>query len=151
DHWYERHVRDLVAREGIADVLRAERSQVHDACSTDERPDEAYHEVDGMVRGQNAQVAHARPERVKSRQRDALLEIVFVCEHASFRLASGAGGIHNAGWMLSVPWHEARLAFALEILPGVRGGEIFFRRRFGHEHRLNPQVLETGTGHSRTP
>src|SRR5207248_11643242 len=72
---HQAHISNFVARERFADKLRAQRAQMSDAGSACERPKEADHEIDRMIRGKYAQVAHSRPEWIERRERDALLEI----------------------------------------------------------------------------
>src|SRR5262249_40836675 len=60
----QRDIGDLVARERFAHEFRTQRPQVHHGSAANERADESDHEVYRVVRWQDAQVSHTRPERV---------------------------------------------------------------------------------------
>ena len=96
DQRHEAHVGDFVSRERFANIFRPQRSQVHDRGAAGERADKADHKIDRVVRGQNAEVSHARPKRIERGERDALFQIIFVGEHAALRAATSAGGIDDA-------------------------------------------------------
>ena len=51
---------------------------MHDRGAAGERADEADHEIYRVIRGEDAEVAHAGPEGIERGQRDALFEIIFV-------------------------------------------------------------------------
>ena len=63
---------------------------MHYRRAANERAEEANHEIDSVIRRQDAEVAHARRKRIKRGERDALLEIIFVRHHAAFGAAAGA-------------------------------------------------------------
>ena len=48
-------------------IFRAQRAQMHDRGAAGERAEEADHEIDGVIRGQDAEVAHARAKTDRSR------------------------------------------------------------------------------------
>ena len=102
---YERHnghVGDFVARECVANKFGAQRAQMHDGTAAGERHDEAAHEVDGVIRGNDAEIARARPKRKNRGDGHALLEIILVREDAAFGTASCAGGINDAGGIFAL-------------------------------------------------
>ena len=119
------HVSDPIAHECIAHKLRAQRAQMHDAGPANERPDEAHHEIDGVIGRQNAQISNSRPKRIPGSQRLALFEIIFVRENATLRAAAGARGIDDAGGVFTLACDtNVGLALAPEIFPAERAGEI---------------------------
>src|SRR5271166_4350549 len=66
-------------------IMRLRISRFHPGNSSNfahKRPDEPDHEINGVVGGQNAQITHARPEGIQGRQRHALLQVIFMGEHA---------------------------------------------------------------------
>src|SRR5208282_5472317 len=109
----------LVAYKSVAHELRPQRAQVHHASSAHKWADEANHKINRMVRRQNAQVTHPRPERIPGRERLALLQIVLMREHASFGTPARARGINDASHVLPLPRNKLRVAFAAKILPPV--------------------------------
>ena len=62
DQRNEAHVGDLVLREGFANILGPQCSQVDNGGATSERPEEANHEIDGVIGGQDTEITHARPK-----------------------------------------------------------------------------------------
>src|SRR5271157_586798 len=88
--WNEADVSDLVFRKRLAHKLRPQRPQMHYGRPANERPEETNHEVDGVIRRQDAEVAHAWRKRIKGGESDALLEIILVRHHAAFGTAAGA-------------------------------------------------------------
>ena len=85
--------------------------------TANKRTDESHHKIDRVIGGKNAQVAHSRPERVPGGQGDALLQVVFVREHAPFWPPTGAGGIHNASGILLLTIDEFGITLAPEFFP----------------------------------
>ena len=143
-HGHQAHIGDFVADEGVAHELRPQRAQMHHARAADERPDKADHEIDGVIRGQNTQVAHARPEGIQRDQRLALLQIIFMGEHASLGTPAGPGRIDDAGHVLRCARHKYRLTFAAKFLPAKRAREVRSRRRFRHQNGLHVYSLNSG-------
>ncbi len=90
-----------------------------------------------MVRRQDTKVAHARPERIKRCERDALLQIIFVRHHAALRPAARPGGVDNASRVLAIARDEHGLARAAKFFPALRAGEIRVCRCFGDQHGLH--------------
>src|SRR5215813_2647617 len=107
---------------------------MYDRRAAHERADEPDHEIYRMVGWQDAQVAHARPEGVERRERDALFQIVFVRQHAAFRTASGARRIDDAGPVRSFAWNEVRFAFDFRVFPSNRATQVDFLRGAGDDH-----------------
>src|SRR5262249_40185566 len=75
DQRHESDIGDFVSRESFSHELRAERPQMHHRCATNKRSDESDHKIDRMVRGQDTQIPHARPEREESSERGALFQV----------------------------------------------------------------------------
>src|SRR5581483_2903566 len=117
-------ISDFVFRKCFANVFRPERAQMDDAGAADEGPEEAHHEVNGVIRGKNAQITHARPEGINRRERDALFEIVLVRHHAALRPAARAGGIDNWGESAAAARDEKRLGRRTELFPTKRAAEF---------------------------
>src|ERR1700681_384267 len=78
NHGHKRDISNLVTHEGIAHKLWPQRTQVYHTGPAHERADEPNHEINRVVRRQNAEVADPRPEWVPGRERLALLKIVLV-------------------------------------------------------------------------
>ncbi len=100
------------------------------------------HEINRMIRRKNAQVAHARPERIPRRQRPALLEIVLVGKDAAFGTPTGSRGVDDAGDVILLAHHEVGRAFALEILPAKRTRQIRAQRSFRHQNDFGRDLLK---------
>src|SRR5258707_384842 len=109
---------------------------MHYGGSTDEGAEKADHEVDGVIRGQNAEIAHARCEGIDGSERDALLEIVFVGHHAAFGAAAGAGGVDDGGDIAALTSDEGGFAGGAEVFPAVRAGQIGVWRSLCDEDRF---------------
>src|ERR1700730_3910565 len=104
DHGHKRDISNLVAHKGVAHEFRAQGPQVHHARAAYERSYKADHEINRMIRGQNTEVAHARPERIPGCQRLALLEIILMREHASLGTPTRPRRINYAGHILALSW-----------------------------------------------
>ena len=63
---------------------------MHYRRTANEGAEETNHEIDRVIRRQDAEVAHTRRKRIERSERDALLEIIFVRHHAAFGTAAGA-------------------------------------------------------------
>ena len=151
DHRNQRHVSDAVAHKSIAHELRTQGAQMHDAGSADERPDEAHHEIDGVIGGENAQIPHSWPEGIPRGQRAALFQIILVREDATLGTAAGSRGIDDAGDVVFLAHDEIGSAFALEIFPAKGAGQIHAQRGFGHQNDLGSDLLKVGRLHDRPP
>jgi hypothetical protein len=68
---HERYVSDAIPHKSVAHKFRTQSAQMNDARTAYEWSDEAHHEIDRVIGGQDAQIAHARPERIPGGQRDA--------------------------------------------------------------------------------
>src|ERR1700720_3926324 len=110
---------------------------MYDRCSARKRSEKTHHEIDGMVRGQDTEVAHARPERINRCQGDALLQIVLMRHHATLRAAARPGGVDDASRFLAFACDEYRLVFSAKIFPAPRASEISVCRCFRHQHGLH--------------
>src|SRR5580693_7843330 len=97
---------------------------MHHRCPTNERSKETDHEIDGVIRRQNAQVTHARRKRINGCECDALLEVILVRHHAAFGAAAGARRIYDACHIFARALNEDWLAAASELLPALRASEI---------------------------
>src|SRR5437764_3223593 len=93
DHRNKGNVSDAITNKSVADELRPQRTQMHDTGSADKWPNETHHEINGMIRRQDTEVFHSRPKWIPSRQRSALLQIVFMREDAALGAAARPGGI----------------------------------------------------------
>src|SRR5207245_7058757 len=89
DHGHQTHVSDLVPNKRVANELGPQSTKMHYAGSADERSDKADHKIDGVICGQNAQIADSRPEGIPSSQRLALLQVIFMRQYAALWTASG--------------------------------------------------------------
>src|SRR6202522_1999361 len=89
-----------------------------------EGADEAEHEIYCVIRGEDAEVAHAGVECIERRSRDALLEIIIVREAAAFGASAGAGRIDDAAWVVAFARCERWFGCGAKILPAMRTMEI---------------------------
>src|SRR5262245_57837291 len=109
-----------------------------DAGSTSERTEEADHEVDRVVGGKNAEVAHARPKRVQRCEGDALLEIIFVCHHTALRAPAGPRGVDDAGEIFALAGNQYRRGILVsEGFPTLRSRKIGVWRSLGDKNGLH--------------
>src|SRR5882672_12049617 len=92
---------DFVFWEGFADKFGPQSSEMHHRRTADEGPEEADHEVDRMIGGQDAEVAKVGSERIERGERNALFHIIFVSHHAALGAAASAGGIHDRCYVLT--------------------------------------------------
>ena len=150
-HGNQAHVSDLVADESVAHEFRPQGAQMHDTRAANKRPDKADHEIDGMVGGQNAQIANARPEGIQRDQRLALFQIILMSEHASLGTSAGARRIDDAGHILTLARNKYGIALAAKIFPAERSRKFRPRRRFGDQNSLHFVVLELRRLHDRAP
>ncbi len=107
-----------------------------DGSAADERAEEADHEVDRVIGGKDAEIAHAGSKGVDRSERDALLEIIFVGHHAAFGAAAGAGGVDDGGEVTALARNECGFAAAAEFFPAFCFGKIVVWRGFGNEDRF---------------
>ena len=124
---------------------------MHHASSAYERSDEAHHEINGVIRGKNAQIAHARPKGIPGRERAALLQIIFVGEDAALGPPARSRGIDDAGDVVLLPHDEVGSAFALEVFPAKRARQLHAQRGLRHQNDLGRDVVEVGRLHDRPP
>src|SRR5580700_3949863 len=101
---------------------------MHDARSTHEWTNESHHEINCVIRRQNAQIPHAWPEWIPRGQCPALFQIILVREHASLGTATRARRINDAGHVLTLPHHEIRRSFTLEIFPAKSSRQVCTQR-----------------------
>src|SRR5258708_39244045 len=147
----ETHVSDFVFWKSFAHVFGTQRAQMHDRCAASKRPEKSDHEIDGMIRRQNTEVAHARPEWINRGERDALLQIIFVRHHAPLWAAARSGRVHNAGRVLAFARDEHRFARSTKFFPALRAGEIGVCRRFGDQHGSNVGGSSAAGGSAKLP
>src|SRR6266571_3967205 len=83
----ETDISDLVFGKSFAHVFGTQGAQMYDRRAARERSQKTNHEINRMICWQDAEIAHAWPERIKRRERDALLQIIFVRHHATLRAA----------------------------------------------------------------
>src|SRR5215468_8365155 len=69
--WHQAYVGDLIPGKRLAHKFRTQRAQVHHCRTAAKRTKESDHEVDCMIRRQNAEVFDTRPEGIPGRKRDA--------------------------------------------------------------------------------
>src|SRR5882724_11675051 len=105
-----------------------------DARSARERAEETDHEIDGVIRGKNAEVANAWPERIERGECDALFEIIFVRHHATLRTAACTGRVDDASDVFSFARDEHGFGGVSKLFPALRAGEFGVGRSLGHEH-----------------
>ncbi len=96
DQRHHGHVSDLVSRKSFTNKFGPQRSQMNYGAAAGEGHDEAAHEINRMIRGNDAQVVRAGPEREDRRDGHALFEIILVRENATLRAARGPGRIDDA-------------------------------------------------------
>src|SRR4029077_5022219 len=110
--------------------------------SARERPDKSNHEVNRVIRRQNAEVSYAGPKWKERGESHALLEIIFVCQNAAFRPPSCPRGINNASRVFASSLNEARRASSAKILPPFRSVKFSAFRCFRREDHSRPQMVE---------
>src|SRR5260370_12462013 len=109
---------------------------MNDRGPTGERSEKTHHEIDGVIRRQNAEVAHARPEGIEGSERDARLQIVLVRYHAAFGASASPRGVDNAGRIPPAARNENRFPCASKLFPALRAGKNSVCRRLGNKNRL---------------
>jgi len=122
---------------------------MHDRCSANERPEEAHHEVNGVIRRQDAEVTNARRKRIDRSERNALFEVILVRQQAAFGTAAGAGRIDDASHVLACARNEGWFAAPLELFPSLGASEIGARGRFGHQDSLHIRGCGAALGHAQ--
>ena len=115
---------------------------MHHRRAANERAEEAHHEIDRVVRRQDAQVPDARPKGIERGQRDALFEIIFVRDHAALRTAAGPRGIHDARDVPTLARNKLGFARAAEFFPALRTMEVRIGGGFRDEHGAHATSLE---------
>src|SRR5579862_7577424 len=105
--------------------------------------DKAAHEIDGMIRGNDAEITRAGPKRKNRSHRHALLEIILVREDAAFGATSRTGGINDARGIFALPLREHGLARIVEFLPAFCSTEIGTRERFANDYGTGSEALES--------
>jgi hypothetical protein len=157
DHRDERHVGDPVTRERVPDELRSQRSKMDHRGTTQVRSDESHHEVDGVIRGKDAEVAESGTERMQLGERAKLLQVVAVREQAAFGAAAGAGAVHDARDVVAGAGDDGRrVVGAGRVLPphdrrAARGGQLAVRRGLRHEDELGGEIVEAVCAAHRLP
>ena len=137
NQWNETHISDFVFRKSFAHVFGTQSSQMHDRRAAREWPEKTNHEIDGMICRQNAEVAHARPKRIKRCERNALLKIVFVRHHAALGAAARPRGVDNACRVLTFTRDENRFAVSAKFFPALCAGEVGVGWRFRDQNGSN--------------
>ena len=84
------HICDFIFRERLSDKFRTQRPQMDNGPSAGKRHKKAAHEIDRVIRGDNAQVARAGSKRKNRRHGGALLQVIVVSQHAPSGVASRA-------------------------------------------------------------
>jgi hypothetical protein len=104
-----------------------------------------------MIRGQNAQIAHARPEWIPRGQGGALFEIGIVRQHASLGPPARPRRIHDASGVFALPGHELRIALTAKFFPAICAMQIHAGRRLCHQHDLGCQFRKFRRLGNRAP
>ena len=110
-HRNQTHVSDLVTDKRIADQFGPESTQMNDARSANKWPDKSDHEINGVIGGQDAQVADSWRKWIPGNQRFALLQIIFVSKNASLGVPTRPGGVNNACRILALSRHKNSARF----------------------------------------
>src|SRR5947207_179958 len=139
DERNEANVGDFIFGESLANKFGAQGAQVNDAGSTGKWTEKADHEIDGVIRWQNAEIADAGPEWIERSESDTLFEIIFVGHHAAFGAAAGAGGVDDGGEVFAFAGNELRSGAGIGTFfelgfPAVSASEIGVGRSFGNEN-----------------
>src|SRR4051794_24931358 len=116
-----------------------------------EGAEKADHEIDGVIRRKNAQVAKAGLEGIQRSKRHALLEIIFVGHDAAFGAPTSSGGVDDRGGINARPRHEHRGRLGAKILPWQGSGEIGIWRSLSHQHSVQICGFCTSVGGSELP
>src|SRR5260370_40772502 len=119
---------------------------MNDRGPTGERSEKTDHESDGGIRGQYAEVAHARPEGIERSERDALLQIVFVRYHAAFWASASPREVDNAGRIPPAARNENRFPCASKLFPASRATKNSGCRRLGDRNLLDGRRSRTAAG-----
>src|SRR5947207_14111150 len=119
--------------------------------AADKWSDKADHEINRVIRGQNAEVANPRPERIPRGQSLALLQIIFVCQDATLRLAARPRGIHDASGVFTSARDEVGISLATKFFPAISTTELRAGRRFSYQHNSQLVILEFATLCNCTP
>src|SRR5438132_2721820 len=99
-----------------------------DRRAANERPEKSHHEIDRMIRQQNAEVAISGRKGIQRGERDALLEIVVVRHHTALRPAAGAGRVDDRRDIAPCARRKNwLLRLRLRIFPTLRAVEIRLR------------------------
>ena len=118
-HRYDTGIGDFETREGVLQVFRPKGPEVNDGGTTNKGSDEAHHEVDGMVRWQDAEILHCRPERVPRHQRLTLFKVIVMRQHATLGATGGARRIHNTSDVVTLSGNESRFGGVSALLPAT--------------------------------
>src|SRR5690349_17529704 len=113
-----------------------------DGATASEGHDEAAHEVDGMIGGNDAEITRSRPKRKNGSYGHALLEIVFVREDAALGATAGAGRINDAGGIAAPALHKYWLARILKFFPAFCAAEIGMRGRVTYDYGADGESFE---------
>src|SRR2546425_9539628 len=123
---------------------------MHQASAAHERPDEAHHKINGVIRWQNTEVTPSRPEGIPRGQSLALLQVILVREHASLGPPTRARGINDAGGILALPWNKPRIALEAKFFPAVCARKVSAQRRLSDQNQ-GLEILEIRGLHHRVP
>src|SRR5256885_15453580 len=105
-----------------------------DARSAGERAEETDHEIDGVIRGKNAEIADAWPKRIERGECEALFEIILVRHHTALWTAACAGGVDDTGDVFSFARDEHGFGSTSKLFPALCTSEIGVGRSLGHEN-----------------
>src|SRR5580700_8143931 len=119
---------------------------MHDGCSANEGPEEAHHEVNGVIRRQDAEVTNARRKRINGGERNALFEVVLVRHQAAFGTAASAGRIDDRRQVLSCARYEGWFSAPRELFPSRGASELGALGRLGHQDSFHVRCCGTALG-----
>src|ERR1700746_1390157 len=95
------------------------------------RPDKSHHEINRVIRRQDAEVSHAGPKWIKRRERHALLQIIIVRQHAALRPPSRPVRIHKASRVFARSRNESRCPISATVFKSLRPEKLSPGWRFG--------------------
>ena len=104
----ESDVSNAMLDERIAHQLGTKSTQVHHHRAAEIRTEKSNHEVDGVVRRKNAEIANARRKGMQREKRLQLLQVIPVREDASLGTPSRSRRVHDARGIPTFAGHERR-------------------------------------------
>jgi hypothetical protein len=124
---------------------------VNHTSPADEGADKPHHKIDRMIGGQNAEIPNPRPKWIPGGQCNALLQIVFMSEHAPLGPPARARGVNDASNILALAPNKFRIALPPKLLPAKRAAKIGTGWSLSDQNRPHLPVLELRRLHHRPP